>query len=1150
MKRKVVMVLTLGGALVLVLFAVIRIAQYLHIQSFETAVSDLVESGTGGRYILEIGETDADYLNFSLRIKDLVVRKKDSNDIQGIVEVRVPDILIDLGSITRVLTSSQFQIEKLSITEPVATIGLKNKSTSDNTPVSEPLNFPRQIARFYPVVKTILEHFDIGLFQIERAALNLEKSQQTFQVSLLDLLVSDWNMQHLADEASFHLSLGNQSVTLQNATFSFGSIVWDYHQNELDILDYRYIQKDSMGRKVIEVDGSSLKVAKFDYEKLIAEEYYYLDRLLVIDPKISAFIHPGSPKPDKSKHPLADILKSHFGTMMIRDAEILNAQIDATIYQEQDTLFIHLPGMNLITGNFHVDEDSSTIMIDQLNLDIHQTELDINHQITLSFENLVYDQDYNLKVDSIRVFNKPLSQTLLFSQEMNLYNFSVFHYFFENHLKMDSAFISDAQLHLTEYSLQKPTTGGHSNKPPPSFNVGLLKVQNVNADLQLDSLTASIAMRSATINNILFDGELDYTIQQLEVPTLNLSAKEGLSLSMSDLYIEPRQLTINDLVGSYQELKIAGNKLKLIPGQAISPQTWSKDLRQLEVAQLSINGMVPTKQKKPKSHHGFQTNVAQVLIGSLQADLELNDSAGVSTSQNNLRVKGISLTNDNAWSVQGFQTTVKSGAYQNGPFTYQLDGAQINTNTISHIDGIEIANQDKMLLQTAVELGPVHQASDSLVANYVLLRHIKYLNLMQNTTSTIDSIRFNNIFITNDLPFLDQVLVYGPDLSFAPQPSVDKPNVSSKRLPVPSELFGELIISPGQISFNQQLIKFDTVELEVEEGLMQFDINKLAFATPNNSIGVGRIRSGATDLFFDEVKIEPNPEYDRQIDYETDIMSLKMDEARLHQVAWDAFWKQGILDSDSMTFDGIDVSIKRDKTLPDPEHVWKAYLLADFIPDLDNVCIPQINGKNGKVIYTEVGEKTGQEGQIAVEDISFQFNRYQSLSEAEEVSFGKGMIYGEGPIEYQYHRLDSGKFSLRVKLSDMSLMSLNQMVDPLEAARFKSGYLQEFEFNMIGDSLKSKGTGTISYDDLHVEIFKSHQPDVKNFGSELLTLLVDKLILKHSKHQASADFVQDRITFKGPINYWVKSGIHAASATVIKGKSPKKSKKKSKRKNR
>jgi hypothetical protein len=128
-------------------------------------------------------------------------------------------------------------------------------------------------------------------------------------------------------------------------------------------------------------------------------------------------------------------------------------------------------------------------------------------------------------------------------------------------------------------------------------------------------------------------------------------------------------------------------------------------------------------------------------------------------------------------------------------------------------------------------------------------------------------------------------------------------------------------------------------------------------------------------------------------------------------------------------------------------------------------------------------------------------------------------------------------------MADMPLELLNSMVDPLQAAKIKSGYLQTFEFSMVGDSLKAAGDAVITYDDLHVEIFKSHQPDVQNIGSSLLTLIVDKIVLKHSKSDAQSEFVQDRITFKGPINYWVKSAIHAASATVIKGKPAKREKK-------
>jgi hypothetical protein len=279
------------------------------------------------------------------------------------------------------------------------------------------------------------------------------------------------------------------------------------------------------------------------------------------------------------------------------------------------------------------------------------------------------------------------------------------------------------------------------------------------------------------------------------------------------------------------------------------------------------------------------------------------------------------------------------------------------------------------------------------------------------------------------------------------------------------------------------------------------------------------------------------------IDTEGDVLSAQIKQVRFQQLAWDSLIDKNILVADEMLIDGFDLSIKRDKTLPDPEHKTKPYLLADFIPSTEAARLPKISGKNGRAVYFETGEETGQEGHVNIEDISFTMYRQNPINEPEYVSFGSGLLYNRGRINYQYHRLDSGKFSLSVQMADMPLELLNNMVDPLQAAKIRSGYLQSFEFSMVGDSLQAAGDAVITYDDLHVEIFKSHQPDVQNIGSSLITLIVDKMVLKHSKSDAQSEFVQDRITFKGPINYWVKSAIHAAAATVIKGKPAKKSKK-------
>ena len=155
----------------------------------------------------------------------------------------------------------------------------------------------------------------------------------------------------------------------------------------------------------------------------------------------------------------------------------------------------------------------------------------------------------------------------------------------------------------------------------------------------------------------------------------------------------------------------------------------------------------------------------------------------------------------------------------------------------------------------------------------------------------------------------------------------------------------------------------------------------------------------------------------------------------------------------------------------------------------------------------------------------------------------RAQLYEKGAIEVTYDRLDSSRFALKVSLKDFPAELLNEMVDPLEAAKIESGVIGWYEFQAIADGQQARGQSKMTYDDLHVRIFKRGSPDQRNLGSDLLTLLVDDVILKHSKTDATADFSRDRITFKGPVNYWAKIAIEGAVAAIKKGKKEKKPKK-------
>jgi len=239
-----------------------------------------------------------------------------------------------------------------------------------------------------------------------------------------------------------------------------------------------------------------------------------------------------------------------------------------------------------------------------------------------------------------------------------------------------------------------------------------------------------------------------------------------------------------------------------------------------------------------------------------------------------------------------------------------------------------------------------------------------------------------------------------------------------------------------------------------------------------------------------------------------------------------------------ISMNGFSLNLSRDKRLPDKEPVNKPHLLTGLMPSPEQVSIGEIIARNGTLKYAETGERTGRTGHIRLDDMQFNFLPQGREGADNQKLEGTFKIYGQGLTSFAYGESDTSNFWLQVSLKEMPLPLFNQMVDSLEAVKVRSGYLKEFEFYITGDSATAMGEALISYEDLHLEIFKRDEPEARNLGSELLTLLADGIVLRHSRTDAVASVQQSRITYKSPINYWIKSVVQGVMKTVRKGKEP------------
>ena len=1138
----------------LILFPIIAgFLQYSRVQGFKEALGYLVTSGTNGTYELSIGETDMNLWQLSFSLNDIVVSKTNPLDSSGIVAVKSKQFKVTLGSLFSSISKKQFDIKELSISEPVAIVGLNDRQSETTTDAQEPVNIAHEIAQFYPGIVSLLNQFNIKLFRIDRAEVQLDESQHQYEIRLLDLVVSDWDMANFTNEAEFKWSLGSQLINLKRSHLAFSSIVYDYQANQFSILDYNIAQNDSLDRTVIDVSGKSLQINNLDYQALVSNEQYIFEQLSIDEPIITVYVYPHEKRVNSVQYPISSLLKRNLGELKITDFLLKDAQLELYVYGELDTLSLHLPKLNLETKNIVVTKDSSTIMIETLNLDLGNTIFEPGGSLLLQFNKLRYDEDYNLEIDFIELLDQATGAQLMTCEYLELFNFDFFHYYFENEVNADSLLLRNGRLNinhgvpnLKSTNKRKPTGG--KRKEPPTIQIDKAIFDDIDLNLDLGKQQLQAKRITAILGDLVRSGQTSYHLHLLK--SLNLTYHdtiEEIDVNLANVLYSPDNLQLGKLEGKYHGLDISLDDLNAHLKHDFSlDEQWHNQLNRLDVRRIELTGTMPVSKKKGRGPLK-KMNFEELKLSQFQIDIHTPDSGRVSINGNDLLLHQPTFAENKIALDQG-QVEIVSAFFESESIYCTMGPATINSDSNSLVEHIQFRpDSGKVIAAESIEIGPWRKALDSLTMNYLQVDQLEYSTTNSNIKSTAESIRFQNInWNQQQGPKADEVYIYAPDINLKSnkEGETTKGGERSKGINItPLKMFGKIHVDPGQLTIDDKKVSFKQIELSGKDERKDLDLKEISFVSPNSSFHIDRVWSTKSNLNIDSITIVPNENYIKQIQTERDVGAGQFYKIQIRDIDWQVLHDSAKVKAKEVLLDGFDVSVRRDKTLPDQEKTTKPYLLAGMFPIIPNFSIPRIITQHGNISYHEVGEKTGKEGSVKISDINVTLNRFHSLDKKEKVLKGTAMLYNQGKMQVEYNRLDSGRFYLKARMEDFPLESLNQMVDPTQSARIESGYLHEYEFEIIADSVKATGTALISYDDLHIKLFKKDSPDETNLGSELLTLLVDKIILKHSKEGAQTNFRRDRVAHKGPINYWVKATVQGALSVIQKGKRKKRRKK-------
>lgn len=129
----------------------------------------------------------------------------------------------------------------------------------------------------------------------------------------------------------------------------------------------------------------------------------------------------------------------------------------------------------------------------------------------------------------------------------------------------------------------------------------------------------------------------------------------------------------------------------------------------------------------------------------------------------------------------------------------------------------------------------------------------------------------------------------------------------------------------------------------------------------------------------------------------------------------------------------------------------------------------------------------------------------------------------------------NGAFDVSGTAGGFNATSLNQLIEPLGMASIKTGHVNKLDFALTGTDLDAKGSATILYNDLKIEILRADTADTKkkNFQS-----LLANALMKNSNPQngvtRSGEISYERDITKSFFNLLWKSIYSAVKKTVQK----------------
>lgn len=179
------------------------------------------------------------------------------------------------------------------------------------------------------------------------------------------------------------------------------------------------------------------------------------------------------------------------------------------------------------------------------------------------------------------------------------------------------------------------------------------------------------------------------------------------------------------------------------------------------------------------------------------------------------------------------------------------------------------------------------------------------------------------------------------------------------------------------------------------------------------------------------------------------------------------------------------------------------------------------------ISYTEIGEKTGKQGEITFDRTSGTLynvaNDSLSLLRNKEMKWDVTthlMDAGKLSVLFTFDMLASdGAYSYKGQLGSMDGRRLNKLLRPLLNIEIESANIQSLQFDVNATDTRARGSLRFDYADLKANLLTEEDEEDQQSARGLASFLANHFILNDSNPDANGEFHPGPIDFRRPPEY-------------------------------